>query len=120
MAKNRYPLKRYFRKIFVAKSQLLCYIFFMVEIKNFRVTINQKPSLVHFDFREERIRPLIPIENKGENWTNALSVTQFAEEAGITPQAVRKMISERRLSAKKLGEQYAILREELDRYLQRK
>ena len=35
-----------------------------------------------------------------------------------TREPVRKMISERRLNAGKLGEQYAIEREELTRYLQ--
>lgn len=49
-----------------------------------------------------------------ENW---LSVTMFAKEAGVTPQAVRKMISEGRLTSRKVGEQHVILREELNRYL---
>lgn len=46
-----------------------------------------------------------------------LSVTQFADEAKITPQAVRKMIAERRLNAEKIGEQYVISREKLTDYL---
>jgi len=46
-----------------------------------------------------------------------LSVTQFSEEADITQQAVRKMIAEGRLRAQKIGEQYVISRDELNRYL---
>ena len=46
-----------------------------------------------------------------------LSVSQFADEARITPQAVRKMIAEERLRAKKVGEQHVISRAELNRYL---
>lgn len=49
-----------------------------------------------------------------------LSVSLFADEAQITPQAVRKMIVEGRLSAKKVGEQYIIDREELKQYLLKK
>ena len=46
-----------------------------------------------------------------------LSVTQFANSCRITSQAVRKMISERRLQAVKMGEQYMIPYNELTRYL---
>ena len=46
-----------------------------------------------------------------------LSVSQFADEARITPQAVRKMIAEDRLRAQKVGEQHVISRDELNRYL---
>lgn len=52
-----------------------------------------------------------------EEQTELLSVSQFADEAQITPQAVRKMIAEGRLRASKIGEQHAISRDELDRYL---
>ena len=48
-----------------------------------------------------------------------LSVSEFAKEANITPQAVRKMISERRLRVNKVGEQYVIPIEDLNRYLER-
>jgi len=46
-----------------------------------------------------------------------LSVTQFANSCMITPQAVRKMITENRLEAVKMGEQYMIPYQELTRYL---
>lgn len=46
-----------------------------------------------------------------------VSASQFAKEAGITPQAVRKMISERRLKAFKIGQQHVINKEDLLRYL---
>jgi len=47
-----------------------------------------------------------------------MSVTEFAREARVTRQAVIKMITEGRLEAKKIGEQYIIQQEELVRYLQ--
>ncbi len=55
---------------------------------------------------------------KSESDKGTLTVTEFAEEARITPQAVRKMISEERLEAAKMGHQYLIQKEELFRYLQ--
>ncbi len=51
--------------------------------------------------------------------TQEISVSEFAHEAGVTPQAVRKMIAEGRLHAKMLGNQYVIERDELYRYLKR-
>ncbi len=56
--------------------------------------------------------------NKNESDKGTLTVTEFAEEARITPQAVRKMISEERLEAAKMGHQYLIQKEELFKYLQ--
>lgn len=50
-------------------------------------------------------------------YAEMLSVTQFADQAGVTPQGVRKMISEGRLNAVKIGEQHIILKSELERYL---
>ena len=49
-----------------------------------------------------------------------ISVTEFSRRVGVTPQAVRKMISEGRLEAKKIGEQYVIEEKEVDVYLYRK
>ncbi len=48
---------------------------------------------------------------------SVLSVSQFADAAGVTPQAVRKMISEGRLKAAKVGEQHVIAKAELNEYL---
>lgn len=92
----------------------------MVEIKNFKVTINPASSLIQLNGQVDPIVPLASIKIKSKDERNSLSVSQFAREAQITPQAVRKMISERRLEAVKLGEQYVIRREELVRYLQAK
>lgn len=52
-----------------------------------------------------------------EEGPKLLSVTQFADEANISAQAVRKMIAEGRLEAHKIGEQYVIYRENLNEYL---
>ncbi|MDO8662910.1 MAG: helix-turn-helix domain-containing protein [Candidatus Omnitrophota bacterium] len=90
----------------------------MVEIKNFKATANEPFSVIRLGSHSEGLRPLLRLEIKLGDMPSFLSVTQFAKEAGITQQAVRKMISERRLSAKMLGEQYTISREELVRYLQ--
>ncbi len=46
-----------------------------------------------------------------------LTVSMFAARASVTPQAVRKMIAEGRLRARKVGEQYVINNDELARYL---
>lgn len=108
-----------FFKIFVAKSQLLWYTFSMVEIKNFKIKISQEASSVGFGYNDNQwdlIEPVSGVTNNTDEYAS-LSVSQFAKEARITPQAVRKMIGERRLSAKKVGEQYIIDRDELKRYL---
>lgn len=94
----------------------------MVEIKNFKIKIIQNASLVGFGYSDNQwdlINPVSGVTNNIDEYTN-ISVTQFAREAHITPQAVRKMIVERRLSAKKVGEQYIIERQELKRYLENK
>jgi excisionase family DNA binding protein len=49
-----------------------------------------------------------------------LSVTQFAKACMVTPQAVRKMIKEKRLKAIMVGKQYIIPCLELDKYLKTK
>lgn len=52
-----------------------------------------------------------------ETSSNLLSVSEFAVLAGISRQAVLKMIAEKRVHADKVGEQHVISRNELDRYL---
>jgi len=59
-----------------------------------------------------RVRVDIPAE-KGD----LLSVTQFADDAGISGQRVRKMIADGRINAHKVGEQHVISRDELNQYL---
>lgn len=89
----------------------------MIRINNLNITTNGDAQIKFLGFKEEdkSIVANVRIETKTEN--NFLSVTQFAKEAHISPQAVRKMISERRLDAEKLGEAYIIAKEELNRYL---
>lgn len=88
----------------------------MIEFSNFQFTSNSDSSYVGIQFpigslggssipRVEAMQP------------EYLSVTQFANSCMITPQAVRKMIAERRLEALKMGEQYMIPYPELTRYL---
>lgn len=90
----------------------------MIQIQNIKIVLSDDNSSVEFDCRKEPIRPMLPIELENEESSDVLSVAQFASKAGITPQAVRKMISERRLKAKKIGEQYVVPHSELNRYLQ--
>ena len=49
-----------------------------------------------------------------------ISVSEFAGTAGITGAAVRKMITERRIHAIKIGSQHSIPKEELENYLSSK
>lgn len=51
------------------------------------------------------------------NSIDVLSVSEFAREASVTPQAVRKMINENRITAFRIGEQYVIEKNELFKYL---
>ena len=52
-----------------------------------------------------------------ESKRDLMSVKEFAAEACISRQAVLKMITTGRLQANKIGENYAITRGELNRYL---
>jgi len=96
----------------------------MLKIKDFKTTVKEESTSVQLDFSDTqaehaKISPRFYFnEISTDELPEALSVSQFAEEACVTPQAVRKMISETRLQAKKLGEQYIILRNELNRYLE--
>lgn len=81
---------------------------------------------VHFGSQADEVVPLVNGEAtvvlhrfhvSVEAEEDLLSVSQFADEARITAQAVRKMIAEERLRAKKVGEQHVISRDELNRYL---
>ena len=53
------------------------------------------------------------------NLDDYLTVTQLAEKAGVTTQAVRKRIKKRQLIATKIGHQYLIQEKELVKYLER-
>jgi excisionase family DNA binding protein len=89
----------------------------MITVSDFKITINRKVNTEKF--QEDKIKPLPPLRILTDSDKNTLTVTEFAEEARITPQAVRKMISKERLGAAKMGHQYLIQKEELFRYLQR-
>ncbi|GEM_PF-1980868 len=54
--------------------------------------------------------------NKSES-RREMSVPEFAKEAGVTRQAVIKMIATGRVQADKVGERYIIAPEELAKYL---
>lgn len=111
--------RKFFKKI-VAMSLLIWYTSNMIKVSNLEITAtgNSQVRLLELSSEERPFIPDMRIEAKMNS--NFLSVSQFAKEADITPQAVRKMISERRLGAEKLGEIYIIAREELDRYLCRR
>jgi len=88
----------------------------MIEFGNFRFTSNSESSYVRLQAPLGSVgSSSIPrVEAKQPEY---LSVTQFANSCMITPQAVRKMITENRLEAVKMGEQYMIPYQELTRYL---
>lgn len=78
--------------------------------------INQDETIPENPLQGSTVR-IYPFHVTTKQLEELLSVTQFSDEAGVSPQAVRKMISEDRIHAQKLGEQYVISREELNRYL---
>ena len=102
----------------------------MIKIENFKVTFSdsQASSISPPEEKKEAkenaqqtlrfhiqvLKPTIYSDDKEE-----ISVSEFAREAGITSQAVRKMIAEGRLQAKRLGNQYAIKREDLYKYFEK-
>jgi hypothetical protein len=89
----------------------------MIKVSNFRLT-----QTAATDLNADREKPsvtVLPLRTSSEESLEpVLSVTQFALEAGVTPQAVRKMIAEGRLKASKIGNQHSIPVGELVRYLQ--
>lgn len=91
----------------------------MIEVSNVSITTadNSQTQVRFLEFNKEDkpLTAIMRVETKRDG--NFLSVSQFAKEAHVSPQAVRKMINERRVSAEKLGEVYIIAREELNRYL---
>lgn len=99
----------------------------MIQITNINTTSNDQSSSVKLCLNGMPHDP-IPLENAtskiidwrivGQNSRREMSVTEFSKEAGISRQAVIKMIIGGRLDAKKIGEQYIIQQEELVRYLQ--
>jgi len=60
------------------------------------------------------------INNKGmADINNYLTVPEFAKSAGVTDQAVRKAITEKRIKAEMVGRQWLIKKSELKLYRSR-
>lgn len=92
----------------------------MIKVSDLRITINGSEKVNTEKFQlEDNFKSLPPLRILTGFNKDTLTVTEFAEEARVTTQAVRKMISEERLKAAKMGNQYLIQKEELFRYLQR-
>jgi len=92
----------------------------MIRITNVQISgRNLNGDAFRFSVCQDELQLLSKTPSRIEHGANEswLSVTMFAKEAGVTPQAVRKMISEGRLTSRKVGEQHVILIEELNRYL---
>jgi len=90
----------------------------MIRVRNFKISQVNDGKDDSIEYQKHALMPLPKIRVEEKELPIGLSVKEFADQAGITPQGVRKMISEDRLSALKLGKRYVISREELDRYLQ--
>ena len=88
----------------------------MIEFSNFHFTSSSQESWIRVQAPQDNINHSVVLKIDFTH-PEYLSVTQFANSCTITPQAVRKMISERRLEAVKMGEQYMIPYLELNRYL---
>jgi excisionase family DNA binding protein len=88
----------------------------MIEFNNFHFSTNSDMGQIRIHTYPENISSsIVPMVS----WDRPdyLSVTEFARACSVTPQAIRKMISERRLAAEKLGKQHIIPYSELTRYL---
>jgi len=90
----------------------------MIKVTNFKIINYNGEPLSKVKYKEAPINPQPKVQIVDFHKQDELSVSEFANEALITPQAVRKMISESRLTATKTGNQYIIPKEELIRYLQ--
>ena len=82
----------------------------MIQLKKFKVTTGNGALVVKESAAEHEVVVTTP--------SGVISVSEFADQAGITSQAVRKMIAEGRLHAKKIGKQHTVPLGELNRYLQ--
>lgn len=57
------------------------------------------------------------LESPMVNTDTCLTVIQFAEKAGVTRQAVNKMIKQGRVKAELFGKTYLIDKQQLEQYL---
>ena len=88
----------------------------MIQVKNFKITTGNGALSVKEG--ETEYRSVLPTSSfTAKSSGKVLTVTQFADEAKISPQAVRKMIAEGRLMATKVGNQHTVPIAELHRYL---
>lgn len=92
----------------------------MIEITNFKIEQINAGVSRELNYRGDSMVPNPEVQVVSLLITDGLTVSEFAGEARVTPQAVRKMIAEDRLFASMAGNQYLIKREELNRYLQNK
>ena len=99
----------------------------MIELKNFKMTVGNglNPTSVTPTTKQNGEKGDLDIKLnvhilKPSFTSDELSVSEFASEANVTPQAVRKMITEGRVQARRLGNQYVISAEELHKYFSRK
>jgi excisionase family DNA binding protein len=88
----------------------------MIEIRNFHFSSSSQESLIRVQAPQDNINSSVVLKIDFAR-PEYLSVKQFADSCTVTTQAVRKMISERRLEAVKMGKQYVIPYGELNRYL---
>jgi len=101
----------------------------MIQVSNINTSSNSSTALVKLCINGTE-RNTVPLETATSEIIDfrldkhelrrEMSVTEFANEARISRQAVVKMISVGRLKAQKVGEQYIINSEELTRYLKAK
>lgn len=88
----------------------------MIQVTNFKITTGSGALSVQEG--EPEYKSILPMNSfTAKTSEKVLSVSQFASEARVSTQAVRKMIADERLHARKLGKQYTIPVEELHRYL---
>jgi excisionase family DNA binding protein len=103
--------------ISIDKLATFDYYLCMVRLENFKVTCGQEVQpLIRVADNQAPFRFHIHFPESDTN--EEISVSEFADEADITPQAVRKMIAEGRLQAKRLGNQYVLSKKDLYKYLQ--
>ena len=94
----------------------------MIEVRNLKIQMCTPDGTVALgpSYKDTNNFSSLKVYLSGDGeYAGALSVQEFADEAGISPQAVRKMIAGNRVVSDKVGKQHVIPRRELDRYLSR-
>jgi len=101
----------------------------MIQLSNINISSNGGAAIVNLCIKsiEGSVTPLknavshiIDFRLDKNELRREMSVTEFANEARISRQAVVKMISSGKVRAQMIGEQYIINAEELVRYLKAK